>query len=54
MVNDKVFLGFSDTTMNHFMLHKLGVKAFYGQSFLADVCELDKEMLPSWNVNLIK
>lgn len=27
------------------MLHKLGVKTFYGQSFLADICELDKEML---------
>lgn len=46
VVNQKVFLGFSDTTMNHFMLHKLGVKTFYGQSFLADVCELEEEMLP--------
>ncbi len=27
------------------MLHKLGIKTFYGQSFLADICELDKEML---------
>lgn len=44
--NDKVFLGFSDTTMNHFMLHKLGIKTFYGQSFLADICELENEMLP--------
>jgi muramoyltetrapeptide carboxypeptidase LdcA involved in peptidoglycan recycling len=43
---DKRFLGFSDTTINHFMLHKIGMKSFYGQSFLADVCELDKEMLP--------
>ena len=32
--------------MNHLMLHKLGIKTFYGQSFLADICELDKEMLP--------
>lgn len=31
--------------MNHLMLHKLGIKTFYGQSFLADICELDKEML---------
>ena len=46
VVNDKVFLGFSDTTMNHFMLHKLGVKTFYGQSFLSDICELENEMLP--------
>lgn len=42
----KRFLGFSDTTVNHFMLHKLGLPTFYGQSFLADVCELDKTMLP--------
>ncbi|MDO4804043.1 MAG: LD-carboxypeptidase [Lachnospiraceae bacterium] len=46
VVNDKIFLGFSDTTINHFMLHKLGVKTFYGQSFLADICELDSDMLP--------
>ena len=42
----KIFLGFSDTTMNHLMLHKIGIPTFYGQSFLADVCELDHEMLP--------
>lgn len=45
-VSDKLFLGFSDTTINHFMLHKLGLRTFYGQSFLADVCELGPEMLP--------
>lgn len=45
-LKNKVFLGFSDTTMNHLMLHKLGLNTFYGQSFLADVCELDREMLP--------
>jgi len=43
---DKVFLGFSDTTINHLMLHKVGMKTFYGQSFLADICELDRDMLP--------
>jgi muramoyltetrapeptide carboxypeptidase LdcA involved in peptidoglycan recycling len=42
----KVFLGFSDTTVNHFMLRKAGMKTFYGQSFLPDVCELAPEMLP--------
>ena len=42
----KPFLGFSDTTINHLMLHKLGLPTFYGQSFLADLCELDKNMLP--------
>ena len=45
-VTDKVFLGFSDTTVNHLMLHKVGLPTFYGQSFLADMCELAPEMLP--------
>lgn len=45
-VTDKIFLGFSDTTMNHFMLHKVGLNTFYGQAFLPDVAELDTEMLP--------
>ena len=44
--SDKIFLGFSDTTVNHFTLNKVGMRTFYGQSFLSDVCELDKEMLP--------
>ena len=42
----KPFLGFSDSTVNHFMLHKVGLPTFYGQAFLPDVCEMDKEMLP--------
>ena len=46
VVNSKPFLGFSDTTVNHFMLHKLGIPTFYGQSFLADVCEMEENMLP--------
>ena len=45
-VKQKIFLGFSDTTMNHIMLNKVGIKTFYGQAFLPDVCELSKEMLP--------
>ena len=45
-VCDKVFLGFSDTTLNNFMLHKAGMKSFYGQAFLPDICELSTEMLP--------
>ncbi|MBQ7637808.1 MAG: LD-carboxypeptidase [Clostridia bacterium] len=42
----KVFLGFSDTTINHFMLHKAGMRSFYGQAFLPDICELSSEMHP--------
>ena len=45
-VTKKPFLGFSDTTLNHFMLHKVGLRTFYGQAFLPDVCELAPEMLP--------
>lgn len=45
-VKNKIFLGFSDSTMNHWMLHKVGLNTFYGQSFLADVCELWDDMLP--------
>ena len=45
-VSDKVFLGFSDTTINHLMLHKVGMRSFYGQAFLPDHCELGPEMLP--------
>ena len=43
---DKVFLGFSDTTINHLMLHKVGLRSYYGQAFLPDLCELGPEMLP--------
>ena len=45
-VTDKVFLGFSDTTINHLMLHKAGLRTFYGQSFLPDICEPGPEMHP--------
>ena len=41
-----MFLGFSDSTVNHLMLHKLGLNSFYGQAFLPDVCELAPDMLP--------
>jgi muramoyltetrapeptide carboxypeptidase LdcA involved in peptidoglycan recycling len=44
--NEKPFLGFSDTTVNHLMLHKLGLPSFYGQAFLTEICELGPEMLP--------
>ena len=45
-VADKAFLGFSDTTINHLMLHKVGLRTFYGQAFLSDICELGPEMHP--------
>ena len=45
-VTEKVFLGFSDTTVNHLMLHKVGLNTFYGQAFLPDICELSPQMHP--------
>lgn len=45
VLTEKVFLGFSDATMIHFMLHKLGLSSFYGQAFLTDLCELEEDML---------
>ena len=39
VINKKVFLGFSDTTINHLMLHKAGLNTFYGQAFLTDLCD---------------
>ncbi len=45
VIKKKVFLGFSDTTVNHFMLSKLGLNTFYGQAFLPDICELASNML---------
>lgn len=46
VAKQKIFLGFSDTTINHFMLNKVGIKTFYGQAFLPNICELSNEMLP--------
>ena len=46
VIRPKIFMGFSDTTTNHFMLHKLGLNSFYGQAFLTELCELGPEMLP--------
>jgi muramoyltetrapeptide carboxypeptidase LdcA involved in peptidoglycan recycling len=43
--NPKIFSGFSDTTVNHFMLNKLGLSTFYGPAFLVDIAELDNEMI---------
>ncbi|MGV2393204.1 UNVERIFIED_CONTAM: LD-carboxypeptidase [Campylobacter lari] len=42
----KIFLGYSDSTINHLMFYRLGLKTYYGLSFLTDIAELDKEMLP--------
>jgi muramoyltetrapeptide carboxypeptidase LdcA involved in peptidoglycan recycling len=37
--NPKVFTGYSDTTVNHFMCYKAGISSFYGASLLNDFAE---------------
>ena len=42
----KIFTGFSDSTVNHLLLNKLGLITFYGPNFLNDIAELGNNMLP--------
>lgn len=42
----KLFTGFSDTTVNHLMLYKLGLSTYYGPAFICDLAEISDEMLP--------
>ena len=37
--NPKIFTGFSDTTANHFMLHKAGVISYYGPCVMCNFSE---------------
>ncbi len=43
--NPKLFTGFSDTTVNHLMLNRLGLNTFYGPNIICDLAELDIDML---------
>lgn len=42
----KLFTGFSDTTVNHLMLYKLGLATYYGPCFICDLGEIANDMLP--------
>jgi len=44
--NPKIFMGYSDTTINHLMFQKLGLMTYYGHSAIVDFGELGEEMLP--------
>jgi len=37
--NPKIFMGYSDTTVNHFMLQKCGLVSYYGPSIMAEFAE---------------
>ncbi|MDO1605045.1 LD-carboxypeptidase [Lactobacillus sp. YT155] len=47
----KLFTGFSDTTINHLMFYKLGMKTFYGPNFLNDLAELPENILSYTKLN---
>ncbi len=40
--NPKIFTGFSDTTSNHFMMHKAGVMSYYGATVMTNFAEYVK------------
>lgn len=42
----KLFTGFSDTTINHFMFWRIGMQTFYGPNFICDLGEIANDMLP--------
>lgn len=37
--NPKIFMGYSDTTVNHFMMYKAGLVSFYGPAILCEFAE---------------
>ena len=37
--NPKVFMGYSDTTINHYMMQKAGVVSYYGPAIMTDFAE---------------
>lgn len=40
--NPKIFLGYSDSTVNHFMMNKAGIVSFYGPSIMCEFGEYVK------------
>ena len=40
--NPKIFMGYSDTTVNHFMMYKAGLGSFYGPSVMCEFGEYVK------------
>lgn len=42
----KLFTGFSDTTVDHLMLRRLGLVTYYGPNLLNDLAELGPDLLP--------
>lgn len=50
--NPKIFMGYSDTTVNHFMCRKAGLTSFYGPAVLPDFAE--NVNMPEYTVKWLK
>ena len=50
--NPKVFMGYSDTTVNHFMCFKAGLSSIYGPAILSDFAE--NIALPGYTLDSLK
>lgn len=49
-------MGFSDTTVNHLFLYKLGLATYYGPALFPDIADPGNEILPytkQWLLELI-
>ena len=40
--NPKIFMGYSDSTVNHFMMHKADLVSFYGPSIMCEIADYGK------------
>ena len=40
--NPKIFIGYSDSTVNHFMMHKANLVSFYGPSIMCEIADYGK------------
>ncbi|WP_207289770.1 S66 family peptidase [Senegalia massiliensis] len=50
--NPKIFMGYSDTTINHFMCYKAGLTSYYGPCILAEFAESVE--MHDYTINWIK
>ncbi|MFT3952643.1 MAG: LD-carboxypeptidase [Oscillospiraceae bacterium] len=50
--NPKIFMGYSDSTVNHFMMHKAGLVSFYGPCVMCEFGEYVR--MPAYTVNAVK
>lgn len=50
--NPKVFMGYSDTTVNHFMCYKAGISSIYGPAILVDFAE--NVSMPQYTIDSLR